>query len=622
MVLLLLASRAAAIEPNGSQERAPNAPPRYRLDFRAGRVEADSNLDRIELSDHVVVRVDRYRLTSDRLRLSRGPRGIVVDGNGRVAFCPCPDPPVSIGFSSATVAPPTDLLVENPTLRVGNVPVLWLPYGWFRSSDRLGLLPPRLAYRGDDGLLVGGGIHVPVGRSARAAAPAIGTDGRRTPEHGPFLVDLRGAGYVKGGAEVELGVSTPGTENRVRWDHLNTSLLELDAHGASTGREGATAAYRVDAIRGGRAKRGTVALEPAVRRYDRAFASVARADGAVIGGVGVSATLPRGGPFEQLGSVGPFAHAGLGAPLGDVGRASASLSADTTKGHGLGTLSRVAERGELELDGRPGPFGVSGAVRADARLENEDVAVARAALVGAELRAGLPLVRDYGSDADPLRHEIEPFALGRAALGTHSGALVDPTPFDDQTILLAAAGLRTALGSWGERASVALEVTGGMGGQRDALEPVMRGRLIGRARWFALSSMAAWLPDRDRALVTVGRARLGRIDTPNLTGYAEGRLKVDAPLGRFLAADAWDGPRVGFFDQPGWTTGGELGVPVTVWLATAVGADWDVTARELLGVRGSLGYRHRCGCLAALAWAGKRIGRDGVDAWLTVDILP
>src|SRR6187399_606284 len=95
----------------------------YRVDFSAGRVEVDVRLNELELSEDVLVVVDRYRLTADELKLGRSDRGIVVDGNGRVAFCRCADPPVSVSFSGATVAPPTDLLIENPALRVWGVPV-------------------------------------------------------------------------------------------------------------------------------------------------------------------------------------------------------------------------------------------------------------------------------------------------------------------------------------------------------------------------------------------------------------------------------------------------------------------------------------------------------------------
>ena len=71
----------------------------YRVDFSAGRVEVDVRLNELELSEDVLVVVDRYRLTADELKLGRSDRGIVVDGNGRVAFCRCADPPVSVSFS-------------------------------------------------------------------------------------------------------------------------------------------------------------------------------------------------------------------------------------------------------------------------------------------------------------------------------------------------------------------------------------------------------------------------------------------------------------------------------------------------------------------------------------------
>src|SRR5205809_904669 len=63
--------------------------------FRADRVELEPGQERLELDGGVTVLVDRYRLTSEHLSLERGPRGIIVRGSGRVALCPCPDPPVT-----------------------------------------------------------------------------------------------------------------------------------------------------------------------------------------------------------------------------------------------------------------------------------------------------------------------------------------------------------------------------------------------------------------------------------------------------------------------------------------------------------------------------------------------
>ena len=63
------------------------------------------------------------------LKLQRTSRGILVEGNGRMQFCPCLGTPISLGFKSVTVAPPGDLFITSPRLEIFKVPVFWLP--WF-----------------------------------------------------------------------------------------------------------------------------------------------------------------------------------------------------------------------------------------------------------------------------------------------------------------------------------------------------------------------------------------------------------------------------------------------------------------------------------------------------------
>jgi hypothetical protein len=294
----------------------------------------------------------------------------------------------------------------------------------------------------------------------------------------------------------------------------------------------------------------------------------------------------------------------------------------TTTHRTLSTLSLARQRAELGLDARPGPLSIGGLVREDAWLESGEPDTGRAALVGGEARVGLPLVRGYGEPVDPLLHEVEPFVAARGAVSTQTGPLADPPLFGDSSLLSLSAGARTALGRFGSRSAVSLALNGGLVGESNALEPMARARLIGRTRVFAVSSDAAWLVGDEQTLMATGRARLGRADGIHLSGYAEGRLELEPLMMRFLDDDGWEAPRVGFFDRPGWAAGGELAVPWFDWLASAVASDWDVSEGELLAVRGSLGYRHRCGCLAALAWVGHREGREGVDAWLTLDLLP
>jgi hypothetical protein len=46
----------------------------------------------------------------------------------------------------------------------------------------------------------------------------------------------------------------------------------------------------------------------------------------------------------------------------------------------------------------------------------------------------------------------------------------------------------------------------------------------------------------------------------------------------------------------------------------------DVTANDLVAAVGSLELHDPCGCVVVRATASHRIGRDGIDAWVTVDL--
>ena len=255
--LLLIPTALSAAPTTGGKSPPKPAPRReYKVDFEAQRVTVDPDREELELEGNVRVTVGRYRLTSEKLGLTRGPYGVELDGGGRIAFCPCPAPPMSIGFSSVLLAPPTDALISQPTVRIGGVPVLWLPYLWLRSRDQLGLVFPNIEWRGQDGLLVGTGLHVPLARGEPGVAPST--------------MELSVAGYSAIGARVGGTIFTPNSTSRVAWDHVDESALFVDMHGAVSDRQGATVAYRVDAVRGPRARIAPSSLDVAARRYDRA----------------------------------------------------------------------------------------------------------------------------------------------------------------------------------------------------------------------------------------------------------------------------------------------------------------------------------------------------------------
>jgi hypothetical protein len=115
------------------------------------------------------------------------------------------------------------------------------------------------------------------------------------------------------------------------------------------------------------------------------------------------------------------------------------------------------------------------------------------------------------------------------------------------------------------------------------------------------------------------RRGAGAIDGVHLTLLAAERDGVDPVTARVLT-DAPLEPSGGFLAASGWTAGARARIPWTAWLATDGGVDGDLTSSVLVDARGALELRDRCGCLVARANVAHRIGRDGVDAWLTLEI--
>ncbi|MHA4915617.1 hypothetical protein, partial [Enterococcus faecium] len=66
----------------------------------------------------------------------------------------------------ARVDPSGGVVLHDAALVLGGARVLPLPWFSLRSERQVGLLPPRVELRGQDGLLVGGGVHVPLWRGA------------------------------------------------------------------------------------------------------------------------------------------------------------------------------------------------------------------------------------------------------------------------------------------------------------------------------------------------------------------------------------------------------------------------------------------------------------------------
>ncbi len=603
---LALASSLSAVA-RAEVPAAPDARGReFRVDFSARHLDVDADLGELLLTGDVVVTVGRYRLAGARVHLRRGPRGIGVEGGGDIAFCSCDDPPVSLGYRSVTIAPPSDVVVERAVLRAGGVPVFWLPYLWLRSPDRLGLMFPSAEWRGDDGLLVGSGVHIPF--DSNQGRPALRS------------LDIAGAGYIEGGARVDVQLLTPGSTSFVRWDHLGQTALTIDAHGAAAGDAAAVWAYDIDASRGIRGRRALTSLEAAARRFDHGRVGVGSVSSTLFA-AGIAADGERGDGLAEPLSLGPFAEVSIGGAWGrassysfDLGTASAFEAAQPRRGNGE---TRSVERAALESAQLLGPVLARVAAFEQGEVVSLPEQAAAKLRVGAGISLALPLVRRFNG----FTHSIEPEAAARLERQFIDGAAASS--------LVATAGLRSGV-AFGRRGGAAvLRLAGGAAGDTADLEPILLATLARDTRFLGVSVAGQGEPVSHDA-EAVARLRVGPRGGTTATLYAAAREQHELqPSSARLSAPGEILPRwheLGALDRDGWTTGGDLTLALGAALKLGAGADLDLKnlrgEEQLLALRSFARYRHSCGCVALGAFGSARRGRGGVDVGVSVDLMP
>jgi hypothetical protein len=572
----------------------------FRVDFSARHLDVDAELGELSLSGDVEVTVGRYRLGGERVRLQRGPRGIGVEGGGDIAFCSCPNPPVTLGYSSVTIAPPSDVLIKHAVLRARGVPIFWLPYLWLRSPDRLGLIFPSVEWRGEDGLLLGSGVHLPFDSNlGRPAARAL---------------DIGAFGYVNGGARVEARLFTPQTTSFVRWDYTDGSALSIDAHAAATGQAAATWAYDADASLGSRGRRALSSLEAAARRYDHARLGTS-SGGKLLFAFGAAADAERGAWLSDPLNLGPFALLSTGGALGDATSYVLDVGAMSTLRAGEGRSdnaeTRGLERASLESAASWGPA----LARLTAFEQSELLSAPAQSLsklrAGAGLGLSVPLLRRYAS----VDHLVAPELLGRLERQYWDGTA--------ENRLSATGGVVTAVGAGARAAAARVRLAAGWAGAPDELEPVTEASLASDTRLFGLRVAGVAEPAL-RAAEATARLRLGARGGTALTGYVEARTER-APSVPSTSSSGDVLPsfhELGAYDREGLTTGAELTLALGSVVQLGGGADVDPLSEDLLAVRSFARYRHACGCIALAAFGSARQGRGGFDAGLALDLMP
>jgi hypothetical protein len=603
-----------------------HADPPDRLTFHAGHVEADTALRDVTLDHDVQLAYGRYRVTSEHLHL-RVDRGTVVfDGDARLALCPCADPPLTFGARGGRFEPQGDLFLIVPRIEIAKQPVFALPILWLRSPDRVGLLPPIVALRGTDGLLLGSGVHLPWRGGA---------------------LDLTAGGFTAGGAEIGAALRTEETRARVTVDRINGTRVALDARGSLAESGAPAVAWDLDAVRGDRARSGTIDLAPAAQPFDTGSAEASlRAGGGgagVIAGGGVIARAPRG---EGSIVAGPRAALALGGTLGHVGSWSAGASGVVLGGADPRTalpLGRASIGGEI--DARPGPFELRTSAQARAyyvgAIGGSD-APSREMSAAASAELALPFARSFASHTAgeaPLVHWITPSLLLRGALADEQGTFFQPIGGAlPSASWIAAAGLSTSLGRYAGPA-LRLDARAGVAGEpHGILRSLLFARLGADGRLAAATVSAAAVGAR------IGGTPVGLADDPGARGYAvlgrtrfgpDGGPFVRVDLGaqgggnageaRAIAAGAWaalPGDALAYLAESGVTLGAEMAIPWTRAFRTGARIDADLAAGAVLAVRGIAEYRHPCGCLGLGLLAAHRAGREGVDVAVTVDVVP
>ena len=241
-------------------------------------------------------------------------------------------------------------------------------------------------------------------------------------------------------------------------------------------------------------------------------------------------------------------------------------------------------------------------------------------------RFAVPLAKQLESG---MVHVIEPFVEG-AVVHTRGDGLFGLGPARGGSAVLgtapiADAGVTTSLGRWNTRDALELMAAGGTAFNAretaSTVRPLARARLALSTGSLGASVDGAYVfgGESDRQGGTVAtRARIGPRDGIRLLANVAARDGIDPVLARTLV-DAPLEPASGFLVREGTTGGTGLVIPWSKVVTTSGGVDADLGAGELVGARGAIELRDRCGCLTLRMMGSHRIGRDGVDVWLALD---
>ena len=580
---------------------AKSASPTHDLAFRAGTVTVEGPMSTLTLCQAVEVTVHRYRITAEQLTLQRTPSGVLVKGPGLVAFCPCETTPISVGFSEAKVAPPTDLLIENAVVRVGGVPVFYTPVLWLRSPNRIGILSPHFGWRAQDGFWMGSGLHLPLKPSIVAGDSHV--------------LDVTAGGYVRGGWDAGIQLTTPRTTTQIRLDHVQTTFIDMDARGSQQFARNSLS-WSADLLKGPRARTGFVSAEAASRQSDRARIELTHSDGGLVVGAGLRWEAWRAAALTSTGLVGPQLRLAAGTPIDKFGQMESNTSIFAWSSGRQQSSVLAAHSADLGLDARPSVFATRLALHERFTYTNSQPQNLRASIAGAETRLSLPLVKSWGNGNGIWSHWLEPFSKVSAAFV--SDGLDGPA--SSYRTEAAQIGLNNLVGRGGSDTAYQLEMRAGVVSSAQVQTTAFAVRSRGTGRWLLVGADA--VVSKNKSWLASSRIRFGDPRLATLSLRVDGRTARSISQSRWFTDEAWVPWLRSWESRGGWTSTSETSLSPTEWLAVNGGIGADITAERTLFDFASIGYRHPCGCLAISATVSERLGRSGWDAWAMVDLMP
>ncbi|MFO0665696.1 MAG: hypothetical protein U0174_17195 [Polyangiaceae bacterium] len=595
-------------------------------ELHADDVRIEPNGKAIDLVGNVRVDAAPFHLRSDDLRVTRTTRGLDIDGSGSVTFCECSGgPPLLLRFDGGLIGPPADLILYHPRLELFGLPVLWLPVVWLRASNRTGALPPEIAYRGTDGLFGSLGVHVPWSRDDIK-------DG----------INFRFGGYTRGGLASELTIERKSTFTRLRYDLLVEDGLVAESYGAASSANGNVLGWDLDALRGDRAQRMTTALAPASAPFDRARVETRASGSAGSLYSNVRALGPRGtsevsawGPSVGARTSGALDRFGVfqaGIVGGTLGSAHNAPAAPLVSGVGT-ALSFARLDGEVAVRRPVGPIGVSLQTTGAADVLGVGNTSYGRGAGSSTLRIGAPFARAFAlrdetahssAPQSDLRHWVEPYvsATGLAALGDSPAfglSSLQPgmlaTSFENAAAGLFTAGIENRLGT--EASGLSIDVGAGHVRRVRAAAPERSNMVL---RYRAKAAYSVLRLRVEGAHVDTGAhaidagTRVG--GTTYLSAGIQGRTDDDPTLARVVQGDLM----APYYARSLWSATGGVGTLIGERVALRSEATADLSVQRLLGAAGHVEVQDKCRCLVIGLHGSGRIGRPGVDVWLTIDL--